>query len=348
MRSSISAGSRVVGSAALARFFGSRSAADASTRRRPSSDEHPVDRAELPRERRVGRYSESDRLAVHRAAGGHDEVGERHEALCVDRPLGHVDRGQRSRGDLSALIGRPWKDDGVDSRVAPEPLENVSEERVRLAVVQRDVRRSSHDDDGALAIQPELIEDSRVGRESVEVVLLLQARVAANLRGACTEAVEAVLGDRLRDDDTPRRPAAEAVLDARELVVEGVRGRDPERTSDHRQLVRGVREREVELAAPCVAAERVQPTGHRTRLPECSGASVPWPDDVVLDAVQREKLRRLRVFPRREGYIVPALAQQRDQRPEERHLRRVRDVDPHAHAATVADESTVGRQICMQ
>ena len=52
--------------------------------------------------------------------------------------------------------------------------------------------------------------------------------------------------DRLGDDDPRRGPAAELVLEPRELVVEGRRARDPERARGQRQVVRAVRERQVE------------------------------------------------------------------------------------------------------
>src|SRR3712207_7098189 len=39
--------------------------------------------------------------------------------------------------------------------------------------------------------------------------------------------VEALGRDRVGDDDRPGQPAVDRVLDARELVVEGRRGRDP-------------------------------------------------------------------------------------------------------------------------
>ncbi len=79
------------------------------------------------------------------------------------------------------------------------------------------------------------------------------------------------------------------------------------------------------------APERAQATGHRARLP--AAPAPPWrrADDLVGDAVQLQQLHRLRVLARRHLDVVTALAEERDQRPEERHLRRVRDVDPDAH-----------------
>ena len=47
--------------------------------------------------------SERDRLAVHRPSGRHHEVGERNQALRVDRVLGEHHRGQLERAHVLAL-----------------------------------------------------------------------------------------------------------------------------------------------------------------------------------------------------------------------------------------------------
>ena len=63
-----------------------------------------------------------------------------------------------------------------------------------------------------------------------------------------------------------------------------------------------------------------------------SAEAPPWPADRRrLDPVQLEQLHRLRVLARGHLDLVPALAQQPDQRPEDEHVRRVREVDPDAH-----------------
>ncbi len=219
--------------------------------------------------------------------------------------------------------------------VATQALEHVAEQRIRLAVVEGDVRRRPDDDEDVFARDADVVQDSRVRYEPVQVVLLLQSRIAANLRGVRAEPVQAVLWDRVRNDDPVRRAAAESVLDTRELVVEGVRGRDAERARDHRQFVRGVREGDVEAAAPRVAAQRTQPTPHGACFAEGACAAVPRADHLVLDSVEREQLGRLGVLTRRHVHVVAPLEQQCDQGSEERHLRRVRDVDPGAHAGTL-------------
>ena len=57
-------------------------------------------------------------------------------------------------------------------------------------------------------------------------------------------------------------------------------------------------------------------------------------DQLGLDPVQLEQLQRLRVVARGDLDLVAALAQERDQRPEDEHVRRRGHVDPDLHAAT--------------
>ncbi len=69
----------------------------------PLVDEPAVDRAEARGERRVGRHAERGGLAVHRAAGAHDQVGGGHEARAVDRTRRARCRAARER--LALLVG---------------------------------------------------------------------------------------------------------------------------------------------------------------------------------------------------------------------------------------------------
>ena len=55
------------------------------------------------------------------------------------------------------------------------------------------------------------------------------------------------------------------------------------------------------------------------------------PDRSRLDPVQLEQLHGLRVLACGDLDLVAALAEQRDQRPEDEHVRRVGHVDPDAH-----------------
>ena len=148
----------------------------------------------------------------------------------------------------------------------------------------------------------------RSGSKSDEVVLLLEPRVLEELRWAHAEAGQALRRDRIGDDDPRRRAVAELVLERRVLVVERRRARDAEPARGDRQLVRAVRERDVEAAALRVApAARAAATPAR-RLPDARAAAVR-PITVGLDAVPLEQLQRLRVVARRDLDLVAALAQ---------------------------------------
>src|SRR5207247_4899714 len=126
-----------------------------------------------------------------------------------------------------------------------------------------------------------------------------QAGVLEELRRLGAVAGEPVGRDRVRDDDARRRAAAELVLEPRELVAEGGRARDPEPPRGHRELVRAVRERHVEVAPARPAAQRAQAAPELARLAEPRPAAVP-PDHFGLDSVQLEELKRLRVLARRD------------------------------------------------
>lgn len=99
--------------------------------------------------------------------------------------------------------------------------------------------------------------------------------------------------------------------------------------------MRRVRERDVKAPSPCEATKRWEPSRHRPSLSPGACAAVPRPDDLVLDAVQPEKLDGLRVIAGGHVHRVPARLQQSDQRAKERHLGGVGDVDPDAHRQTL-------------
>ena len=133
------------------------------------------------------------------------------------------------------------------------------------------------------------------------------------------------------------------MLGAGELVVVGVRRPHPERAGGEGKLVGGVGEREVERLRPGPGAERAQARSHRPHLAGAPGAAVGRPDDVVADRGRVEQLERLGEVARGDPDLVPAFLEQPDQRPEERHVRRVRHVDPDLHAPTVSCPGTGGR-----
>ncbi len=309
--------------------------------------ESSVYRPQPSGKRRVRRNAERNRLAVHRPAGRHGEIGACDEALRVDGVFG-LDHGWKpARSYRRALLARPRQHDDLRSRVRPDAVEHIAEERVPVPVIERDIRRSPNDDEHPLPVEPELVEDAGVGLEVAQVVLLLQAGVAAYLGRGRTEHVEPVLRDGIRNDDPAGSPAAQAVLHARELVVERVPRRDPERPRDEWKLVRRVGEREIELPCLGIAAERTQATCHRSRLADPACASVTRPDDVVLDVVEAQELDRLGVLARCHANLVSATPEQPDQGAKERHLGRVRDVDPDAHRCDPSRRSADSRPIVL-
>ena len=100
------------------------------------------------------------------------------------------------------------------------------------------------------------------------------------------------------------------MLERGELVVVCGCARDPEAPRRERQLVRAVRERQVEARGLREASQRRQPSHERARLAEHAGAAVPRPDDLVRDPVQLEQLERLGVLARRHLDLVPVGLQQ--------------------------------------
>ena len=98
-------------------------------------------------------------------------------------------------------------------------------------------------------------------------------------------------------DHAPRQPAADVVLERRELVVEHVHGGDPQPPRRERQVVRAVADREVEAALAPEAAHRAGAREQRAQLAQPRRAAVAA-ERRVLDAVQLEQLERLRVVAR--------------------------------------------------
>ena len=220
----------------------------------PVADQLLVDAAEPAPVRRVDGDAERRCLAVHRAARRDDEVGERDQALRVDRGL-REDHGREVEGaHVLALLLRPREHERVDVLEPTEMVERHREERVRVAVVERDVRRRAEHDEHAARVDAEAVEQRAVGHEVREVVLLLQPRVLDELRRPRAVRREPLRRDRVRYDDLGRRAAAELVLQRRELVVERRRARDAEAPRGQRQLVRAVGERDVEVRGPSPSA----------------------------------------------------------------------------------------------
>ena len=108
-------------------------------------------------------------------------------------------------------------------------------------------------------VDAEAGEHRRVRLEVREVVLLLQARVLKELRWRRPVAGESLDGDRVGHHNLRCCAAAQLVLKPGPLVVERRRTRDPEPPGRDRQLVRAVRERDVEAASPRPLAQRAEP-----------------------------------------------------------------------------------------
>src|SRR6266540_5698021 len=111
------------------------------------------------------------------------------------------------------------------------------------------------------------------------------------------------------------------VLEGRVLVVVGGRARDSETSRCDRQLMGAVRQGELEPAPARMPLQCAQATGEREGLAEARTAAV-LTDQGRLNPVSLEQLQRLRVVPGRNLDLVAALPEQRDQGPEDQHVRR--------------------------
>ena len=160
-------------------------------------------------------------------------LGRREDVTAIVIP-----RTEAQRDHVLALgLGARDHDRG-DVLPAPEVLEHAREQPVGFAVVQRHIGRRADDHDDLLPVHPEFLQGGRVGREVREVVLLLEPRVLDELARPHPEALEALRRDRVRRHHAAREPAADVVLLDRELVVEGVDGRDPQRRGGEREVGR--------------------------------------------------------------------------------------------------------------
>src|SRR5581483_1997615 len=106
--------------------------------------------------------------------------------------------------------------------------------------------------------------------------------------------------------------------------------RNAESVRGHRQLVRAVREREVERARPCPRAQRLQARAELARLAERRPAAVVA-DHGRRHAVRLDQLQRLRVVARGDLHFVAVLLEQAHQRPEDERVRARGEVDPDLH-----------------
>ena len=113
------------------------------------------------------------------------------------------------------------------------------------------------------------------------------------------------------------------MLEPGPLVVERRRARDPEPPRGHRQLVRPVRERDVE-AAPARPARAARAAARRSCRALPSRDRPPWwPITVASIPCSSEQLQRLRVVARGDLDLVRRAPRAARQRPEDQHVRRV-------------------------
>ena len=182
-RSTSWAGSRRTRSAAAPDLRSRTRSDDSGERPQPALGDEPlVDAPEAGRERRVDGRPEDGGLAVHRPARAHDQVGAGHQARPVDRMLGHGDRRKRQAAEALRLLGRPRQHDGPDVVAAADVLEHLVEERVLEPVVEGDVGRRAQDDADRLAVHAQRRRHGGIEDDVRQRVLLLEARVADELR----------------------------------------------------------------------------------------------------------------------------------------------------------------------
>jgi len=201
-------------------------------------------------------YLEGCGLAVHGSTCRDHEVGEGDKALRVHGMLRYEHGRQLERAHVLALLSGAWQHDGLHVGIAADVRQDLREQRVRLAVIERDVGRRADDHEDAAGIEAETRRQAGVGLEVGQVVLLLQARILEQLVGPDAVAAQSLGRDRVRHDHPPGGTAADVVLKRRELVVEHVHGGDLQPARSEGEVVRSVREREVELLPAAELAHR--------------------------------------------------------------------------------------------
>ena len=128
------------------------------------ADERLVDAAEATRVRGVDGRPQRDGLAVHRAAGRDDQIGERDHALGVDGAVRHDHRRIVQLPHVIALLIGARDYDRVDAPVPSEALEHAREQRIAPPVVEGDVGwRPEHGHD-ARPVDIQAIESRRFAR----------------------------------------------------------------------------------------------------------------------------------------------------------------------------------------
>ena len=226
--------------------------------------------------------AERRRLAVHRAAGGDDQVAERDQALRVDGVLGDDQRRQAQRADVVALLLRPGQHDRMQVVLAPEMVEHLREERVRAAVVEET-------SGGVRTTTSVRCGSSDMASTTDRSVRSQPGSTPSGPRTAAASGADAVAGEPFGGDRRERltcvaAPEAQLVLEPGELVVEGRRAGNVESAGRDRELVGAVRKGVVEAAASRPAAQGAEPRRQGSSLPSLerppwrpkTSASIPW------------------------------------------------------------------------
>ncbi len=215
-----------------------------------------------------------------------------------------------------------------------QPFQDLREEVVLEPVIERHGRRRADNRDRLGRVQAQLGQNRRIGLEVVQVVLLLETRVAPELGGGAVT-LEALDRNHVRHHHGLRQPAVDVVLDRRPLIVEHRRAWDPEHPRGDRDVVGAVSEREVESAPARKPPELEGATGKADRLVGPRRAAVVS-DREMADPEPVAELERLGEVAGGDLHLMSLLLQAPDHRCEHQHVRRVGEVDPDLHGAQAA------------
>ena len=145
-----------LGRAGPSRLTSSIARGSVSGRSRLVADQHLVDAAEAPAVGRVDGRPERHRLAVHRSRRPTRRRRRARRGSARRRPVGDDQRRQPEPLQEPPLLLGARQHDRVDGRVAADVVEHLREQPVRLAVVERDVRRRTDGDEDAARVEAEL------------------------------------------------------------------------------------------------------------------------------------------------------------------------------------------------
>src|SRR4029077_18575827 len=105
--------------------------------------------------------------------------------------IGDDQGGQGELLHVGPLLLGTRQYDRVDTGVRAYSRQYLREQRIRAAVIQRDVGWRAEDDHDAVGVHAQLLESVRVGLEVGQVVLLLDPRVLEELVGPDAESLQA-------------------------------------------------------------------------------------------------------------------------------------------------------------